>query len=294
MIGIIITFDVGGRIYRVAKDVLQKFPNTVLCTLASDIDSSNEDNPIFIDRNDDRFQYVLDYMRDVNNSSFNLTSTINQDAFFNDMEYYGFRCDYDIYFPTDVKHVDGIQFQYMKWDTTRGTCDLAFETKNHVVTCTSGDKMEWTWRSVMGTIDFTEGVHFWNVMIVEDMGLAPLIGVAYQLPMTHTNHVKGYNPNFDGAGYDGSDGHRLYKGKKYRFGPFFEKNDIIGVLLNMDKKTVTFHKNGIRVGTAGECLTGTTHTPFVSFAIKGQKIGSVSHNKIFTPKIKENDDIIGA
>jgi BTB/POZ domain len=64
MKGTIVTFNVGGQIYSVAKDLVQKFPNTMLCMAASEVVTSNEDDPIFIDRNGHQFQYVLDFMRD--------------------------------------------------------------------------------------------------------------------------------------------------------------------------------------------------------------------------------------
>jgi BTB/POZ domain len=62
MKGTIITFDVGGQIYRVSKDLLTRFPNTMLYATVSDVTESNDDDPIFIERNGNRFQYILDYM----------------------------------------------------------------------------------------------------------------------------------------------------------------------------------------------------------------------------------------
>lgn len=41
--------------------------------------------PVFIDRNGDRFDYVLDYMR---NGSVTLPITISKDSFLSDLDYY--------------------------------------------------------------------------------------------------------------------------------------------------------------------------------------------------------------
>lgn len=51
-------------------------------------DDQNEELPVFIDRNGDRFQYVLDYMRD--GKKLSLPVTISKEAFLNDLKYYGF------------------------------------------------------------------------------------------------------------------------------------------------------------------------------------------------------------
>eukprot|EP00536_Pseudo-nitzschia_multiseries_P016696 jgi/Psemu1/328318/estExt_fgenesh1_pg.C_12020003 len=54
-----------------------------------DGDDQNEAAPlIFVDRNGDRFQYVLDYMRDGQKAS--LPFTVSKEGFLKDLEYYGF------------------------------------------------------------------------------------------------------------------------------------------------------------------------------------------------------------
>ena len=92
-----IEFDVGGTVYKVSKSLLDMFPDTMLASLASPRwnqhseqaeSESTEQKPIFIDRNGERFQYVLDYMRD--NGTVNLPPTISQDAVINDLEFFGF------------------------------------------------------------------------------------------------------------------------------------------------------------------------------------------------------------
>jgi len=107
-----VLFDVGGKIYRVARSLLKQHSDTMLARIASDtwcsIDHKEEvgknnnrnngnnnnndntnDNKLFIERNGDRFQYVLDFMRDGGYVS--LPTNIPKDALLQDLAYFGFQ-----------------------------------------------------------------------------------------------------------------------------------------------------------------------------------------------------------
>jgi hypothetical protein len=61
----IIHFNVGGSLYDVARNTLLKFENTMLANLVSDRwRNGHKDDIIFIDRDGDRFKYILDWYRD--------------------------------------------------------------------------------------------------------------------------------------------------------------------------------------------------------------------------------------
>jgi len=81
-----VSFDVGGRIFKVRRSLLEGFPSTVLARSASD-EWHEGDKPIFIDRDADRFRYCLDFMRD---GEIQLPHTESQEAVLKDLEYYGF------------------------------------------------------------------------------------------------------------------------------------------------------------------------------------------------------------
>jgi BTB/POZ domain len=83
-----IRFNVGGRKYEVSKSLLDRFPASMLATISSD--QWRQEHEIFVDRNGERFQYVLDYMRD---SRVELPLSIPRGQFVLDMEY--FALDYD-------------------------------------------------------------------------------------------------------------------------------------------------------------------------------------------------------
>ena len=87
---ITITFNVGGTIYEVSQSLLQYFPNTMLARAASETWSKKtnaKNDPIFMDRNGERFAFILDYMRD---NKIVLPLTITKEALIDDLNYYGF------------------------------------------------------------------------------------------------------------------------------------------------------------------------------------------------------------
>lgn len=86
--GSIVTFNVGGVVYQVRRSLLETFPNTMLARSASKqwTDGDNE-KPIFIDQDGQRFRFCLEYMR---NGNVQLPSTESKVALLNDLQYYGF------------------------------------------------------------------------------------------------------------------------------------------------------------------------------------------------------------
>lgn len=94
-----IRLNVGGTIYEVSKSLLNQYPDTMLARMVSDtwngVDDEDDDriettnDPMFIDRNGERFQYVLDYMRD-SPKVVPLPVTVSKDSVLNDLEYFGF------------------------------------------------------------------------------------------------------------------------------------------------------------------------------------------------------------
>jgi BTB/POZ domain len=85
--GTIVKFNVGGKRFDVSRSLINAFPHTMLSKVASETWQKADDDPIFIDRDCERFHYVLDYMRDGYTSiPFNIT----RDAVLNELSYFGF------------------------------------------------------------------------------------------------------------------------------------------------------------------------------------------------------------
>lgn len=90
-----VRFNVGGTNYQVSRSLLEQYPNTMLFRMVSDtwLDVTNiydgaEKEPIFIDRDGERFRYILDYMRD--GQQVNLPEYVSKGGLVKDIEYFGF------------------------------------------------------------------------------------------------------------------------------------------------------------------------------------------------------------
>ena len=84
-----IKLNVGGVFYEVPRSLFERYPDTMLgCMVKKHWENhDNQDRPMFIDRDGERFRYVLDYMRD---KEANLPITISMSGFLKDMIYFGF------------------------------------------------------------------------------------------------------------------------------------------------------------------------------------------------------------
>lgn len=85
---VVVTFNIGSIRYQVSKELLNKYSNTMLYTVAVEMETSNDDVPIFIDGNSERFPFVLDYMR---YHKVELPSFIGKESLLKDLDYYGFQ-----------------------------------------------------------------------------------------------------------------------------------------------------------------------------------------------------------
>jgi hypothetical protein len=82
-----IYFDVGGQLYRVSRSMIELHQDTMLARLVSDTWLTDPTATIYIDRDGERFKYVLDYLR---YGKVSLPLSIPKEMFLLDMEYYGF------------------------------------------------------------------------------------------------------------------------------------------------------------------------------------------------------------
>jgi SPRY domain len=78
----------------------------------------------------------------------------------------------------------------------------------------------------------------------------------------------------DGVCYNGKNGNICNKNKNDTFGSSFSIGDVIGTLVNVEHCTVTYYKNGVRVGTADMECPG--HYPYVCLLHEHQEIMSYS------------------
>jgi hypothetical protein len=87
-----VSFDVGGKLHRVARSTLELYGDSMLAKLVSERwqnnggDHQSDSEPIFIDRDGDRFGHVLDYLR---YGMVALPKTVFKEMFLKDMDFYG-------------------------------------------------------------------------------------------------------------------------------------------------------------------------------------------------------------
>ena len=85
-----VLLNVGGSMHTVPSDTLMKFPDSLLSKLVSEkrqtISNNNSDPPIYIDRDGERFRFVLDAYRD---GRVVLPRGVAIGAFENDLKYFG-------------------------------------------------------------------------------------------------------------------------------------------------------------------------------------------------------------
>jgi hypothetical protein len=82
-----VKFDVGGRLYKVSRSLIEKFPSTMLARMISDTWQTDPEVTLFIDRDSERFRFCLDYMRD---GQVWLPLNVPLEALLHDLAFYGF------------------------------------------------------------------------------------------------------------------------------------------------------------------------------------------------------------
>ena len=85
-----VVFNIGGTHYEVSKSLLSQHPDTMLARLASDEwqEGKVDYQPMFVERDAERFKFVLDFMRD-GQVSIPATSSITKQSLLKEFEYYG-------------------------------------------------------------------------------------------------------------------------------------------------------------------------------------------------------------
>lgn len=79
-------FDVGGRVFKTSRSLIDQHEDTMLARLVSDTWQEDPNKSVFIDRDGDIFAQVLNYLR---YGSITLPDNIVKDMFLRDLDFYG-------------------------------------------------------------------------------------------------------------------------------------------------------------------------------------------------------------
>ena len=82
----IVQFDVGGRVFKTSRSLIDQHEDTMLARLVSDTWQENPNKSVFIDRDGDMFAQVISYLR---YGSIELPITISKAMFLRDLDFFG-------------------------------------------------------------------------------------------------------------------------------------------------------------------------------------------------------------
>lgn len=117
---------------------------------------------------------------------------------------------------------------------------------------------------VRASLGVASGKWYWEVKCLSSTGLETYdIGICNAFAS-----LAGYVGNdANGWGYSGYDGKKNNNGAGSAYGATYTANDIIGVALDMDNGTITFHKNGVSQGQAFSGLSGVVFPAVSDFSL---------------------------
>lgn len=102
-----VTFNVGGKRFTISRSFLDRYPETMLTAASSKTWQHDQDEEVFIDRNGQRFQFVLDYLRD---GKVVLPMYETKDALASELEYFNIEVDMNrITYAKEGPSANGIQ-----------------------------------------------------------------------------------------------------------------------------------------------------------------------------------------
>lgn len=98
-----VTFDVGGKLFKVSRNLIEQFSDTMLAKIVSETWNRDSSAAVFIDRDGDIFSHVLNYLR---YGSVVLPISISRAMFDREMDYYGIITDVNTH---TIKQVSSLQ-----------------------------------------------------------------------------------------------------------------------------------------------------------------------------------------
>ena len=82
----VVQFDVGGRVFKTSRSLIDQHEDTMLARLVSDTWQEDPNKSVFIDRDGDIFAQVINYLR---YGSIELPMTISKAMFLRDLDFFG-------------------------------------------------------------------------------------------------------------------------------------------------------------------------------------------------------------
>jgi hypothetical protein len=125
-----------------------------------------------------------------------------------------------------------------------------------------------SWRVVTGTQAFVSGLHYWEIFVDASEWGTVALGVAPSKKVALTNATGFCFANFRG----------LIGSNESLFGEFYGGGDVVGVLLDMDHKQLSFFKNRKPLGVAFSNIKADDALPLFCLKNAGSKITLMSES----------------
>ena len=130
-----------------------------------------------------------------------------------------------------------------------------------------------SWSTVLGNVGFMTGKNHWKIRVERSPTAYLFVGVATK----DANLSTFLGGDENGWGYIGDRALYHKRNKVKLYGERFGQGDVIGVTLDMDEGTLSFDKNGEKLGVAITNLVGVIY-PAVAFYNRGQQVRILSEH----------------
>eukprot|EP00996_Jenningsia_fusiforme_P002350 NODE_3184_length_1029_cov_29.911224_g2927_i0.p1 GENE.NODE_3184_length_1029_cov_29.911224_g2927_i0~~NODE_3184_length_1029_cov_29.911224_g2927_i0.p1 ORF type:complete len:209 (-),score=17.19 NODE_3184_length_1029_cov_29.911224_g2927_i0:316-942(-) len=179
--------------------------------------------------------------------------------------------------PEDVSFLPRIMYVQPQWNPScAAAAGLVLDRRNTALV-QNVDKANW--KMAIACEGYRRGVIYFAVRVV-DQGLHSGIMIGVSDSRAYGSSPSNFYPGSQGdagVSYSGHSGLRYHSNICSTFGPPYGRGDEIGVLLDLERRTCSFYRNGTRVGTAAgaDILTEWEYFPAVAFFELGQTVISL-------------------
>lgn len=175
--------------------------------------------------------------------------------------------------------------QSLAFDRKRCRSSLLVFSDDATSVAYSGNEV---WRTVFATESFATGTASWEVCVEKSSSSYLFVGVGTQRASTDA---------FLGAddhswGYIGDKALYYQRNRVKAFGDVFGEGDCIGVMIDCERGTLSFSKNGVDLGVAFESIVGEVY-PAVAFYSRHQRVSFVPDSLVRSQGHADSNDARG-
>jgi len=180
--------------------------------------------------------------------------------------------------PEPLRYCGNIQYHQVRWDPTRCCSGVVLDNQNYGLYQNVSSVSH---KCVAGTEGYSQGKHYFQFRVVDHSANKHImIGVSSLTNLSFTStFYPGYS-NDDGCSLYLNNGHVYYSNTNRYLNSWSACNngDVIGMLLDLDNRTLTYFKNGGLLG----CAVGSEvirpnlrYFPVISLCELGHRVVSI-------------------